>query len=489
MRLTILLWLCLTSVKADAKNFLFFLGGSGDPPGETTIFDENLPAIGVFKNKGDWEATVLFDGGRVQSKLAAEKAFGIDVKTFTPEEYWAAIEKFRQMVADKKIGKDDQFLIIVEAHGSNRRESNSHFVEAEAGSTLSLGLLNPLLQELEAAGVRNGIIDNSCFGGASEDFATDNTCVLSLTSNDAPAVNLSAGRLFQEMSESKTLEEAFRNARLADDFGEYPEISTFQGQMLTQFFRPLERRNQFGTRQEATIDLMDSYFKITTCELYKEQGTAISDLLQKVESIFHSPELQEVLQQQRSDRFSEIKKLPRSPLMLRKYLPLKEGTEFEVDQQIASLKKTLAKYDRVLGFARAAFLKKKSLGSRKEKVGRASYEWNELAHFLKIPLIFADYGKKFQDRLAEARKSSDKKGIKENERALLQLKLLTNKLETLRKVPKFTNFRRLREDYVEKTIALQDKAFAVAKAERILYDILYSSYKGTKPNSCADFKL
>lgn len=85
----------------------------------------------------------------------------------------------RSYLSSKKIVKGDQVLIQILSHGEKKSAGeDSHSVEI-GGYWVSLDTLKPILKELTQAGVRVGIIDGSCYSGASMTLKSENVCVVS----------------------------------------------------------------------------------------------------------------------------------------------------------------------------------------------------------------------------------------------------------------------------------------------------------------------
>lgn len=71
--------LCLTlSVghAEEASKQFYFLGGGGEPQGDTTIFDGEVKRVGSFINSSGWNSTVSFNGGHAKTEDLIKSKMG-----------------------------------------------------------------------------------------------------------------------------------------------------------------------------------------------------------------------------------------------------------------------------------------------------------------------------------------------------------------------------------------------------------------------------
>ncbi len=222
----------------DTHNFLFVVGGSGDPAGDSTIFDTEIASIGPLAKSSAWSTTLLYDGDRSGSKAAAKNAFGQDAKTFTQQNFSAAIQQYETLLQEKKIKAGDEFLLVVDTHGAQHDPKElSHSVVSEDEALLPLDQIQTLRDHLQAAGAKVAIIDLSCFSGSTQALANDNTCVIASTDKDMFGYGLTSPiDLFQP---GNNLEQNFISMRMKDQSAQFPNISTFAGKKTTEFLHAL----------------------------------------------------------------------------------------------------------------------------------------------------------------------------------------------------------------------------------------------------------
>jgi hypothetical protein len=219
------------------RKLLLFLGGSGDPPGETTQFDSNAAIFGQFAKVGGWESTALFDGSHAASTQSIKQAFGPETQTFTPDHARAALSSFDKMLKSGGLNEGDEILIVIDNHGAAAAAGEQTHSLITDDARFSLDELRPLLTRLSAAGVRTGILDSSCFSGATQALAGAKTCVVSQGAATRVGYNNSAFAM--AFVPGQSLESAYLAGRYSDHSPDFPEISSPAGRRTAAFFRPL----------------------------------------------------------------------------------------------------------------------------------------------------------------------------------------------------------------------------------------------------------
>jgi hypothetical protein len=219
------------------QKILVLLGGSGDPAGNTTIFDQNLPQFSGLLS-GGWTPTVLYDGNRAGSRAAAAAVFGPHVSSMDRAGMDRLFEAFDKSLAAGSLKKGDQVLLVIDTHGAVRTPGEAtHSVALEGGERVSLDELRALRDKLAKAGVQVAIVDHSCYSGASLALADENTCVLA--SSSANRETFTRDGFLTGLRPGRSLEQAFREGRFADATGDMPEISTAEGREVAAMLEPL----------------------------------------------------------------------------------------------------------------------------------------------------------------------------------------------------------------------------------------------------------
>jgi hypothetical protein len=213
-----------------AHRYALVLGGGGDPPGPSTIFDSEFITLADRLNKAHYQSTVFFDGGHALSEKEASAAFGKKVAPFTAFDAKKAIAGFIQDIHSKKIHAGDQLLITIDTHGAPGEPNGFHKVATSGAQDFNVGSLQTLRDAAEKAGVKLAIVDMSCYSGTSLKLATPATCVLTSAPENQEGFTAAPQALYSAIVPGVSLENIFLTGRNSSTDAGYPEISTPQGQ-------------------------------------------------------------------------------------------------------------------------------------------------------------------------------------------------------------------------------------------------------------------
>jgi len=232
--------LSASSAHAEAGKYLYAIGGSGDPPGDTTIFDDEFVDLAKAAKARGWKSTVLFDGGHKEGQQKVGAAFGIKaLATFNKDSYSSMLNGIQADVDSGKLKKGDQVFLWINTHGLEKFGSQrSHDISCHKNEigTCDLDLIDEVILKMESKGIRVAVMDLSCYSGSTLNLGSTKTCVLTSTSDQYPAYT----NPFEQLTLSRpgaSLEEIF--LRGADAKGGYPQISTRAGKQLNYLFAPL----------------------------------------------------------------------------------------------------------------------------------------------------------------------------------------------------------------------------------------------------------
>lgn len=201
----------ITSQHVKAGNEIIILGGSGDPPGPSTIFDSKLQILTQFRQQNStYKESVFFNGGHPESEKILKENF--------PNGKHFSEESFRQTVRylkEKKVNPGDKIIISIFSHGERGfPPEKSHKIHC-GDKLCSLDELNSAIHELESQGAKVAVIDTSCFSGGSLRLGSEKTCVMTTS----PANSVSYGVDGENVAKSlvdksnKNLEEVFLESR------------------------------------------------------------------------------------------------------------------------------------------------------------------------------------------------------------------------------------------------------------------------------------
>ena len=315
MRWILLTLICLLSFPLQAKNYLAFLGGSGDPAGDTTIFDSTIAPLGAFSSSASYEAQVAFDGGRTQTVAKLTASFpDSDVKNFESQNFEALVGRYEEGLRNGTITSADQLLLMIDSHGAARggRDTITHHISAGsaeakdlnnlAGSTtVSLDRLQALANLAREKGVRLGIVDMSCHSGASLPLANTHTCVISASGPDSFAYGgedkwIFVNRFISTMGKGKSLEDVFLTARASSantDLG-FPMISTPEGISIQDEIYPILKKYLNYSQAESDKlrkEIIDSVIN-GSCEQEDAELQRINELASQLEAVNRGLDLQ-----------------------------------------------------------------------------------------------------------------------------------------------------------------------------------------------------
>ena len=212
------------SVFAGDKYFSF-IGGGGEPDGETTIFDPEIPFVGDYVKKSrPKHVNISFNGGHGSTEKKLEESFGDKNNSFTMESFHQIIQSYADQIRSGEIKSGDQVVVYLSTHGARKKDSeNTHhiafagsdgtsdLVTLEGANTASLDELKVLSELALKHDVKLGIIDDSCHSGNSLALANKNTCVVSSSGPDL--FGFASTAFSKNLKKGRSLEDYFLKAR------------------------------------------------------------------------------------------------------------------------------------------------------------------------------------------------------------------------------------------------------------------------------------
>lgn len=291
--------------RTPSKHVVLF-GGSGDPPGPTTLFDTNARLLGQYSQQVNANARIAFDGGHAQTEAIVSQSFpSVAREDFTSASYRAKVQGYIADIQAGRIQRGDQLMLVMSTHGAQPMEGQrSHNVSAGRGhavdlntlsgsETVSMDDLHQLTTLAEQNGVKLAILDMSCHSGASMGLGNSKTCVISAAGSqsfgyggDSPTIF--SNTLLSKLTPGKNLEEVFLEARSASNDLSFPMISAGAGRSVGDELYPLLRRYQNsyyrGLGDKFRPDLQTSV-ETRSCETEPQEIERIIALSTQVESV------------------------------------------------------------------------------------------------------------------------------------------------------------------------------------------------------------
>ena len=307
---------------ADQKKQFYFLGGGGEPKGETTIFDGEIKRVGNFINSYDWDSTVSFNGGHakteelIKNKMSKAKNAG----PFIEKNYNAMMDEMIYKLESGELKAGDQLMIAIDTHGAKRSSGKDaekthrvamSFSEAReltnlsGARTVDLDKLDKIVELASQKSVKLAVADLSCYSGNLLNIKNDKVCLISGSgpeqySYGAGILKLGflsfsptstfTSKFFDSLKKGKNLEDIFLSARIASvDTPDFPMINTSAGvaindliyKMITPYLDYNDNQvSNFGRQYGKTGD----GFEERVCKINNNHQQLI-DLLKQYDSL------------------------------------------------------------------------------------------------------------------------------------------------------------------------------------------------------------
>lgn len=472
----------MSTVSAETpKTHMMVLGGSGEPAGKQTHFDDSLSQIGNYYQsklkKGEMgQASISFDGGHSDTDAIRSSQFPNAGKKqdFTNENLKQEISRFKKMLSEgREIKKGDQLLIYINSHGAAKGNEKTHSIAIgsksvknldtlDGAETTNLDQLEELKKIAKEKGVKLGIVDLSCHAGNTQNLADDNTCVVSGTGRNHYSYTTGfSGNFSKNIQPGENLESAFLKTRKAGFDADFPVISTREGQLIeNQIYDLLSPYLNY--RLDASADKL-------TAELLKAAGDS-QNLCEK------NRDFKEL------DKFlSDVDKI--TSVTTKKYLLSSKESIINFED----LKKTLRDYKKVQD--------KLTLQLKAMNAGRLStkVQINESNSYTWAELLSADWNKwvkMTEQQLASKSLSANDRKMYERNLAVYK-KSQEEKTKIQRDNPGLADYKDIVKNYDEGRNLSRRWAEKIAEHEKKLFDGLYREYarQTTKSNVCREFKL
>lgn len=152
----------------------------------------------------------------------------------------------------KKAQKGDQVFLNLLTHGSREEIDGRQHSFKLADGDLSLSEIKKLVQTLEGKGATIALLDQSCYSGATMDLATDNICVMGVSSRNDEGYVYSNDEVWKTATSGMSLEDVYLKARKNDlSSHAFPFISTAQGRHAA---RQLASFTRFAENARENVD-------------------------------------------------------------------------------------------------------------------------------------------------------------------------------------------------------------------------------------------
>lgn len=478
---------------ADPKKQFYFIGGGGEPKGETTIFDGEIKRVGSFINKSNWETTVSFNGGHkktedlINSKMSRAKNAG----PFIEKNFNALMDEIIQKLEKGELSEGDQLLIAINTHGARRSigkdpEKTHHvamsYSEAKdlnnlsGAQTVDLDKMEKIMNLAAEKNVKLGILDFSCYSGNLLNLKNDKVCLVSASgpeqfSYGAGTLNLGfftlsfpitfGSKFFDSLKKGKNLEELFLSSRTTGDTPDFPMINTKEGlainEMMYRMITPYLSYNadytaNFAARYVRTGDR----FEEQVCRI-EDNHNQLLDFLKQYEN------LASVVDDVNRNEFKSLREALEEYRSYQRTYEVSLRGKFEVEKEIK------------------AIFEKQFPNNKKE--------WNNYSplDFLSLDL---DSSIKYYEGLAERDKNNKYlSGVWDSTVAGLkkQKEIASYVKENLSENAKAKL--KAQEEAYSKSGVTRTLAMKVSVEAKKVYDTLYKKNQSAESNPCRDFVL
>lgn len=425
---------------AVPKNEVVYIGGGGEPPGKTTIFDSAYSNFGLFSPSSGWTARSIFDGGHKASEALAQQLFQGRNKTMTTKNVTAEIESLKSRIRNGELKRGDQLLITIATHGLPSNPSLKSHSVATTDTSFSLDELVELRDLAEKKGVLLAIADFSCHSGNTLKISSDKTCVIS-ASGEGIAYNFAGDAIGRSFKRGRNLEEAFLRGRQNKTLlaPTAPQISTEAGQ------KAFELTKVISNSMEEKSEIKSNKVPANSCAWIR------SEPIKKL-----------------SQQFSAIERSAGIVPYLKMSFGLSESKVAEVAQKF---EKAMQEYHNKRVNVERAFQAMKAANKSDCLTVSAELE-------LCGPMTSIEYG------YNSLKNKKDKGSLNKNEEVELAA------YERYSRSPQYRNWLAVQKAYRTQP-DLFEEGTKVAAAEREVYQTLYEHFSknATKPNPCRSFVL
>ena len=244
MNRSLIIFLIFATQVVWGKNYLSFMGGGGEPPKDTTIFDNQIGPLANFTKHSNWQTQISFNGGHKETEKKITNGFknqGLTNTSFTKEAFNQNIKFYEDKIKNGEIVAGEQIMLIISTHGAIKSENEkTHQITLKGGeikdfttgagaSMISLDALSSLTELAKTKGIKLAIVDLSCHSGSSLALKNENTCVISASGPNHygySGLNTFTEVFVKSMKRGQSLEEIYLTARSNFVDNSFPMISS-----------------------------------------------------------------------------------------------------------------------------------------------------------------------------------------------------------------------------------------------------------------------
>jgi hypothetical protein len=469
----------------DRKKEWFIVGGTGDPEGLNTIFDEGLLQMLNFSGTMEWKKTLAFDGGHAGTeKILATPDKNIQSAVpFLGTTYNNMFKELIKKIKNKKLVAGDQILLTIDGHGTLKtNDQETHSVAIGMGTIENFKNFKNVgrvsldrLKELSDLAVKNkikfAIIDLSCFSGNTLNIQNENICIISASGKEEYGIvglGSFAYKFLGQFEKGKNLEEIYLNARASSaGYNDFPMISTPAGREVNEriyaaisHYLHVDKQNSHDLLAEYDLKNREN-FENNTCtsrQNYKDILDLLHDVRGQIKNV------------------NEITAKVNDEALTGLYEALRKYRDYQLQYESALRGKFEAEIE-IEKILNREFPEQKNL-------------WRD---YSLADLVYSDFlsQRKILTKLVEATKNPEE---------LIKAENLVKELDQRQKMARYVKYllsaqSKKKIDAYEKSLNNTDASFLatyhVSVEARKIYDILYKQNMTPtlKSNACRDFVL
>lgn len=226
-RIASIVFMLTFSINAWGKVFFFVGGGGGEGDDKANQFESEFQEFAKFSvSYGEpYQHRILFDGEHPnqQKNVAAltPRFYG----DFSKENLEKSLNVLKENIKKGVIKSGDTLMVIFSTHGSAKSDNEPHQIWLTEGKFDIVSEIKALQKELAGKNILLGVIDNTCYSGATHELSNDYTCVISVAGNQVGYTGFFDNPL-QSFKPGATLENIYQEARSNFIFESSPQIST-----------------------------------------------------------------------------------------------------------------------------------------------------------------------------------------------------------------------------------------------------------------------
>lgn len=475
------------SFNALAENYAVFMGGGGEPKGNKTMFDIQIPRLKKAVDSKTWKTQIAFNGGHKNTEAVIQKNFGA-APPFTTEAFKRIIQDYKKKIEDGTIKPGDQLLLHVDTHGAENNSWNkekSHSIATSggtiqdyntgAGSTLvSMDELDGLIKLASDKGVKLALLDFSCHSGNSLALNQPNTCIISATGPNHYAYggtgSVFSSQFVKNMKKGRSLEDVFLEARKNTRDKAFPMISSPVGLDLNEEI--------YKAITPYMYDYDPSFDKFSPYLLSEIEEGASCEAPEQLESLLKLIDEVKGLKNISKEATYGSKEAEKLKSALKEYYSLmdqlkKQYTALNVPQ-MKTKEKFCSPYTIVYN---NKYLKDRTEENCVEyslqEMLSSSFDWAE-KYYTEMSAKTDEYSKKYGQGQLENLK-----------------KVRARKEELLKQYPDMEKRKTFFQDQPKLESKTRSLAWKVSEAQQDFYNALYRqrAKEDTRPNPCKDFVL